>query len=265
MSSATWTVDDDDGRWVLKAVPGPQGDLLPGGLAVARLLAAAGIASGAPRPTHDGALTARVGDSRAGLLAWVPGTGLTGDSAAEQALIGATLARAHRVLAGRAVAGARPFHWVDPAAPHLGLRPWLRPAVTAAVTALEGLGPSGWTTGLLHADPAPEAFRHDPGTGQTGIIDWSTALAGPLLYDLASAVMYLGGSGRAAAMTEAYLASGVISRAEAARGLTVMLRFRWAVQADYFAWRITANDLTGVSGPQDNEKGLEDARRALLG
>jgi homoserine kinase type II len=42
-----------------------------------------------------------------------------------------------------------------------------------------------------------------------------------------------------------------------------MLRFRWAVQANYFAWRITENDLTGSGGPQENEKGLEDARRFL--
>jgi homoserine kinase type II len=262
MSSATWTVDD---RWVLKAVPGPPGDLLPGGLAVARLLAAAGIASGPPRPTRDGALTARAGDSRLGLLARVPGTGLTGDSETERRLVGAALARVHQVLAGQTVPGTRPFHWVDPAAPHLSLRPWLRPAVTAAVTALEQQKPGRWTAGLLHADPAPEAFRHDPETGETGIIDWSTALSGPLLYDLASAVMYLGGPGPSAAMTEAYLAAGVVSRAEAAGGLTAMLRFRWAVQADYFAWRITASDLTGISGPQENEKGLEDARRVLLG
>jgi hypothetical protein len=31
------------------------------------------------------------------------------------------------------------------------------------------------------------------------------------------------------------------------------------------ARRITANDLTGIAGPRENEKGLEDARRALLG
>jgi len=42
-----------------------------------------------------------------------------------------------------------------------------------------------------------------------------------------------------------------------------MLRFRWAVQANYFAWRISENDLTGISGPQDNEKGLADAREFL--
>ena len=29
---------------------------------------------------------------------------------------------------------------------------------------------------------------------------------------------------------------------------------RWAVQADYFAWRITANDLTGITGPEENDR-----------
>jgi hypothetical protein len=42
-----------------------------------------------------------------------------------------------------------------------------------------------------------------------------------------------------------------------------MLRFRWAVQADYFAWRIANHDLTGITGPAENEKGLDDARRWL--
>jgi homoserine kinase type II len=35
------------------------------------------------------------------------------------------------------------------------------------------------------------------------------------------------------------------------------------VQADYFARRIAGRDLTGIDGPADNEKGLEDARRWL--
>jgi hypothetical protein len=41
------------------------------------------------------------------------------------------------------------------------------------------------------------------------------------------------------------------------------LRFRRAVQADYFARRIAEHDLTGITGPADNEKGLDDARRWL--
>jgi hypothetical protein len=77
--------------------------------------------------------------------------------------------------------------------------------------------------------------------------------------------MYLGGPARAAEMTDAYRAKGQLTEREIAEGLPVMLRFRWAVQADYFAWRITANDLTGITGPAENDKGLEDARQALLG
>ena len=66
-------------------------------------------------------------------------------------------------------------------------------------------------------------------------------------------------------MIDAYRAAGPLTEAQLAEGLPVLLRFRWAVQADYFAWRITENDLTGIAGPEENEKGLEDARRALLG
>jgi hypothetical protein len=33
-----------------------------------------------------------------------------------------------------------------------------------------------------------------------------------------------------------------------------MPRFRWAVQADYFARRLTAGDLTGIASRADNEK-----------
>jgi homoserine kinase type II len=194
-----------------------------------------------------------------------PGDPLTGQDERQRRLIGTTLGRVHQALSGLAVPATQRFHWVDPAAPHLSLRPWLRPAVADAVAAVELPGPRAWSTGLLHADPAPEAFRLDPATGRCGIIDWSTALYGPLLYDLASAVMYLGGPDSAADMTEAYLACGPLSRAEAEDGLAPMLRFRWAVQADYFARRITGNDLTGITGPHENEKGLEDARRALLG
>jgi Ser/Thr protein kinase RdoA (MazF antagonist) len=123
--------------------------------------------------------------------------------------------------------------------------------------------PDMMTWGLLHADPAPEAFRLEPSTGQCGVIDWSYALHGPLLYDLASAVMYVGGLGRADTLVSAYLDAGILRADEAARGLSHMLKFRWAVQANYVAWRIAENNLTGISGPQGNEQGLEDARLAL--
>jgi Ser/Thr protein kinase RdoA (MazF antagonist) len=264
MGSRTWIVDAAGRRWVLKAVAPALGGQLAGGMAVAQRLDRAGVPAGAPEPTARGSLTAVAGGCTLGLLAWVPGDPLTGGDERERRLIGVTLARVHRALSGEAVPAARRFHWVDPAAEHLSIRPWVRPAVAAAVADLERRGPEAWTAGLLHTDPAAGAFRLDPTTGRVGVIDWSVALHGPLLYDLASAAMYLGGLEAAGDMIEAYLASGALSRQEADDGLRPMLRFRWAVQADYFAFRITQNDLTGIAGPADNEKGLEDARRALL-
>jgi Ser/Thr protein kinase RdoA (MazF antagonist) len=136
----------------------------------------------------------------------------------------------------------------------------VRPAITAALDAAD---PATMSWRLLHADPSPEAFRLDPATGRCGVIDWSYVLYGPLLYDLASAVIYVGGPAQARDLAEAYLKEGVLAHVEVDQGLAAMLGFRWAVQANYFAWRIAHNDLTGISGPDENEKGLEDARRSL--
>jgi Ser/Thr protein kinase RdoA (MazF antagonist) len=263
MGSQTWFVDLGHRRWVAKAVAPRDGDQFARGMAIAQRLDQAGLPAGAPVPASGGRLAVDAGDAWLALLTWVPGRALTGQDDAEQGVIGRTLARVHRALAGYEVPGERRFHWVDPDAAHLGLRPWLRPAITAALGALDAARPDTMSWGLLHADPAPEAFRLDPATGRCGVIDWSYALRGPLLYDLASAVMYVGGPDHASELVRAYLGEGVLGAAELRRGLAPMLRFRWAVQADYFAWRITENDLTGISGPHENEKGLEDARRSL--
>lgn len=255
MNSATWFVDRDGRRWVAKSVPVAAADDLAGGLAVAGHLDQAGIRAGAAVPTGDGRSVVTVAGLPLALLTWVPGRPLEAD---DQPMIGATLASVHQRLLGVDLPSAHRFHWVDPRAAHLGIRPWVRPAVTAAVEALD----TGWMTwGLLHTDPSPEAFRLDGPA--CGLIDWSWAMCGPLLYDLASAVMYVGGPDRAAPLVEAYLRSGVLPADEVRRGLATMVRFRFAVQADYFARRIAEDDLTGIGGAADNEDGLADARRLL--
>lgn len=139
----------------------------------------------------------------------------------------------------------------------------MRPAILEALEAWEHLPPQSLTWGLLHTDPAPEAFLHDGATGATALIDWDAGLVGPLMYDVASAIMYLGGPDRSSAFLDAYLQAGVLMRTEVVRALEPMLRLRWAVQADYFARRMATNDLTGISGPGDNLLGLDDARRGL--
>jgi Ser/Thr protein kinase RdoA (MazF antagonist) len=210
--------------------------------------------SGAPVPANGGQLAVNAGDAWLALLTWVPGLAVTGEDAAGQDLIGKTLASVHRVLAGYEVDQAQHFHWVDPDADHLSLRPWLRPAITAALNALDAARPDRMSWGLLHADPAPEAFRLDPATGRCGVIDWSHALCEPLLYDLASAVMYAGGPDHAKTLVRAYLDEGTLQAAEVQHGLTPMLQFRWAVQANYFAWRINKNDLPASAARKTTKK-----------
>lgn len=260
MGSATWLVSQAGRRWVAKAVTPALRAPFAGGLSVATLLDESGIPAGAPVPTLDGRSVVDLDAASLALLTWVEGEPLTGSGADKQQVIGETLALAHQALQGASVPGPQRFHWVRPDADHLALRPWIRPAVTAA---LDRLDPASLTWGLLHSDPAPEHFRLDPSSGRCGVIDWSIALEGPLLYDLASAVMYVGGQDHAGPLIDAYLRHPVVPSAAAERALPVLLRFRRAAQADYFARRITNHDLTGITGPADNEKGLEDARRRL--
>ncbi len=141
----------------------------------------------------------------------------------------------------------------------------MRPAVQSAVRSWEAVADEVTSWGLLHGDPAPEAFLRPVGHRTCGLIDWSSTVFGPLLYDVASAVMYVGGIEKAAALISAYLEQGTVSPQEVTVGLGPLLRFRWAVQADYFARRLAAGDLTGITDGSENVKGLEDARRHLLG
>jgi homoserine kinase type II len=203
-----------------------------------------------------------VAEGTAALLTWVEGEELVG-SLDDVGQIGRILARAHSVLREHEVPGAPAFDWVDGDASHLDVEPWVRPAVLEAVAEWEstrGLVPS-W--GYLHGDPAPEVFRHDRVTNIDGIIDWAGGIHGPLLYDLASASMYVGDE-LTPALVEAYAEGGVVPRPEIDRGLHALQRYRYAVQADYFARRLHANDVTGIDGPDENWKGLRDAR-AMLG
>ena len=263
MNSRTWHVTAGDRRWVAKAVPADAGARFTSGLAVAGIVDAAGIPAGAPEPTPVGRTWIAMDDHVLALLRFVGGEALVGDEPDEQRLMGTTLARAHQALIGSQVRDAGTFHWLDIDAPHLDVEPWVRPAVRQAMEAYEALPPARLTIGLLHTDPAPEAFLLDRGTGVCGLIDWDTGLVGPLMYDVASAVMYLGGAEYAEAFLAAYLAFGILAPAEIERSLNTMLRLRWAVQADYFARRLATNDLTGIADADENQRGLDDARRAI--
>ena len=185
MNSATWFVEHAGRRWVAKSVPAAAAADFAGGPARRRGASsrpASGRRAGAG-PRRRGRWSPSAGRPLA-LLTWVPGRPLEAD---DQPMIGATLASVHQRLVVLTC-----LRRTGSIGSIRARRTWAsgrgcEPAVTAAVEALD-TGPMTW--GLLHTDPAPEAFRLD---GRAcGLIDWSWAMSGPLLYDLASAVMYVG-------------------------------------------------------------------------
>ena len=118
----------------------------------------------------------------------------------------------------------------------------------------------------------------DGRTGRTGLIDWGPCGTGPLVYDLAAAVAYAGGPGSAGDLIDAYVATGVVGRDEVDAALPVLLRFRWAVQADWYARRLAvgaaARDTqppadvprpARATGLDADRAGLAAAREALEG
>ncbi|HWM05728.1 MAG TPA: phosphotransferase, partial [Actinophytocola sp.] len=171
MNSATWFVTAGGERWVAKAVaPGSRRSFV-GGLTLAGHVEAAGVPAGRPMPTPQGDIVADVDGVPLALLSWVEGEEL-GRTANDQRLVGRTLGRVHEALRDVSVAPVERFHWVDAQAAYLAVRSWVQPSVAAAVAAFEAVDPSNLTWGLLHCDPAPEAFRLDQVTGVCGLIDW---------------------------------------------------------------------------------------------
>jgi hypothetical protein len=271
MNSTTWTVTTPGGhfdrRWVAKLVRADQRDGFLRGLRAAIRVEGAGIPTGPPEPTRDGHSSVDVADGVMALLRWVDGYPLSGASAHEQTLIGTTLGRAHRALRGaREVepADAADFpQWVDPDAPHLTIEDWIRPAVGTALAqytkvrrcrahlrgaprgpgtrgVLVGLGQAALRTDrLVQRDARARAVR--PGHGRH----------------------VRRRSDRAGTLLEAYTRTAALPAAEITRGLDVLLLVRWAVQADYFARRLAAEDCTGISEPAQNLAGLVRRTRLL--
>lgn len=246
MNSSTWLVESESQRYILKIATFDQAP----GLKAAAWLDSHGLKAGAP------VRTAVRSDRLIALLDYVEGTPLSADTPADLADMGATLARAHRLLTGCRVPRGMskwPWSWVEPGVIRDDR---LRATATAAILRAEDLAPD-FTQGILHGDPAPEAFLR---VGDSiALIDWGAACYGPLLYDLASAVMYAGHD-----LITAYQASTSLPSDEL-DAVDAFVAYRWAVQAWYFSSRLECGDLTGLSDPAENEIGLTDARNALLG
>lgn len=251
MNSAAYLVSGDGRRLVLKAV-GEDDTAFEPGLALAVRLDDAGLTTGRPTPSKRGRLVERVDGRQVAVLEYVDGPELV---ETDQPEIGDLLGRVHAAAALEPGDTADWLRFLLPFEESLDLEPWIRPAVEGAVTEAIALGRLSWA--WLHGDPAAEAFRRQP-DGEVALIDWGSAMQGPILYDVASAVMYASDE-----VVPAYLRRRPELSDELDRGLDTFLRVRWAVQAGYFAWRIANNVLTGISGPEDNARGLAHARSSF--
>lgn len=251
MNSAAWLASTGEWRVVVKAVGSDDSEFGPG-LDLAARLDDAGVRTGRPRVSKHGRFVERVAGRQVAVLEYVDGVEL---GPADQAAIGDLLGRVHSAAAVEPGATADWLGFLLPFEESLDLEPWIRPAVEAAVDDAVSLGRLSWA--WLHGDPAAEAFRRQA-DGGVALIDWGGAMRGPILYDVASAVMYNGDP-----VVPAYLRRRPDLTGELERGLPTFLRVRYAVQAGYFAWRITNNILTGISDPAENLKGLTDARHSF--
>lgn len=245
---------------VAKWVTPELADGLLAGCETAAALAAHGLTTGEPVRTHDGELTASADGGTLALLRYVGGRVLSGHDDHERWLIGETLARVHTATKSAPRRGGFDG-WLSPDPQAEALVPWLAGALSQVRSERDALPALTWAT--LHTDPAPEAFLLDEAIGRVGVIDWAGSRLGPVLYDVASAVMYLGGLDASSAFLSAYEAGDVLAAGELGH-LDALRRFRWGVQASYFAGPLAADDQTGLDeDPDGNERGLEDARRGL--
>ncbi|UQU63230.1 phosphotransferase [Couchioplanes caeruleus] len=256
--SAGWDVTAGGERFVARLAEPAARQPVEAGLAAAEHLRGTGIEAGQPVRTLAGALTVETPYGALAVLRRAPGRTLDGRDPVDQQFWGDRLGAVHRALQGFHHPGLRRWNLLDPDAPHLAVEPWVRPAVADAVTAMTRLTVTDRLTyGVLHGDPAPEIFLVDPATGRAGLLDCGASGTGPLLYDVAAAVLYAGGQETSAELLDGYLAAGPVEEDELCAALPVMLRFRWAVHADRAARRLLAGD--GDAGREV----LRRAREAL--
>ncbi len=118
------------------------------------------------------------------------------------------------------------------------------------------------TSGVIWADRVEIVLEKE--TGQVGVIDWGAIERGPLVFDVALALLWLFPKGSQASeeFLHAYLGVAPISSDEL-EGLSYYTALLWARQAKFFAYRVAAGVTRGDPYPRGNIQRLLEARQAL--
>jgi Ser/Thr protein kinase RdoA (MazF antagonist) len=265
-NSTTWLVVTADGRYVAKLVDPLDADGLISGLRLAEFAAGRGLACGAPVRTRSGELTVPLPAGVLALLRYVPGTPPDLSVPDQVRRAGRVLARAHHVLrhcpVGEDPRYRWPWQWVTrcldtiamPAEVNAAARDTWREIVRT-------VDEHRLSISLIHADPGPEGFLlNDVDTGRDGLIDWATALRGPLLYDLASFAVITRPAGPQVSQwfIDGYTDEMPQIGSQIAH-LDCLVRARWVANTIYFCSRIERGINRGSDSPAANEDGLTAA------
>ncbi|MFD0361987.1 phosphotransferase [Nocardia sp. GCM10030253] len=179
-----WRVRTNSGDYVAKLTFDGRGYVEPG-LRIASVVDRAGISTGAPVTTVDGALCVKVyrwrGSWTLAVLELVEGTPFDWS---EPELCGELLGRVHRILleAGDVTPAGKLLDFYTAEAGRIGGREGN--ALNDALAAVREFDRDiGLSYGVLYGDPAPEILRKT-GSGELALIDWGTPSWGPLLHDV---------------------------------------------------------------------------------
>ncbi|GAA3296359.1 hypothetical protein GCM10020218_079570 [Dactylosporangium vinaceum] len=240
----TWQVEINGGQFVGKWVPMHRRSGFEAGLSAAEHVDAFGVGAGAPVRAADGALTVAESDGVVALMHLVPGRALQAADPLDRQWWGDTLGTAHRTLRRFTHPHLAKFDPASllPSGPHIAIEPWLGPALRETVAAVRRVMVTDQLTyGVLHNDPQAAHFRLDPATGAVGLVGWAGAGTGPLLADLAAAVLAAGGPDAADGLVDAYLRASRVPRDECEAALPALLCLHAALAAADAVERIHAD------------------------
>ncbi|HEU5440298.1 MAG TPA: phosphotransferase [Ktedonobacterales bacterium] len=269
-TSDVWRVEAGGNAFAAKYTEQPQG-AFEGGLAAAELAEHAGISSGAPLRTKEGALSLVVEGPDGqhhplALLHFVPGAPVNRAEPGAASLYGHLLGWTHRLFLDNGLVEQIPadlYTFLHEDDAFVDAQPGLADLIQEAYEAARAdAARRAVTYGVIWADRM-EIVREQE-TGRVGIIDWGAIERGPLLFDVALTGLWLFPRGSRAYDTflDAYIAAAPIARSEL-DGLRYYEALLWARQAKYFAYRVGAGVTLGNSDSRTNTERLAEARQAL--